>query len=165
MLRFMMSWLQKKTRSNKHSEAADNSISTFPKRRFYPFLTFIDTQQLIRSIDKDNFILIDVRESSDFNTAHIKSALNIALTDTCFDTHIVNFARLKNRDLIIYSDSRNCSQSYIASTKIQELFDIEGLQNVVFTYDSGISAMRLSDEYEQFLNFPIAISENAVSTV
>ena len=165
MLRFMLSWLQKKTRPKKHSETADNIISNFPKRRIYPFLTFIDTQELIRSLDQDDFILIDVRESSDFNTVHIKSAQNIALTDACFDSKIVNFARLKNRDLIIYSNSSNCSQSYIASTKIQELFDIEGIQNVVFTYDSGISDMRIADEHQQFLYFPAAISENSIAAV
>lgn len=120
---------------------ASSDSETFPKRKYYPQLNYIDTQAFALGINEKRFDVIDVRDDTSFQALHVKSANNIFVKSNTFEQEILEFSAKRNKPLVIYCNGISCSKSYVASTKIINLFLKKGIKKQVFTYDSGINAI------------------------
>lgn len=120
---------------------ASDKTEQFPKRKFYPQLSYIETQEFANGIRTNRYDVLDVRDSMSFNSLHVKVAANIILTSKTFDQEILDFSAKSKKPLAVYCNGISCSKSYIASAKIIELFKKHKIKKQVFTYDSGINAI------------------------
>lgn len=123
------------------SVIAVDKTDQFPKRKFYPQLNYIETQEFAEGIRNNRFDVIDVRDVMSFNSLHVKVATNIVLTSETFDDEILAFAAKSKKPLAVYCNGISCSKSYIGSSKIIEIFKKHKIEKQVFTYDSGINAI------------------------
>ncbi len=114
---------------------------TFPKRKFYPKLNYIDTQEFALGIKENRFDVIDVRDDTSFQALHVKSASNIFVKSKTFEQEVLAFVAQNNKPLAVYCNGISCSKSYVASTKMIDLFLKKNINKQVFTYDSGINAI------------------------
>jgi rhodanese-related sulfurtransferase len=118
-----------------------SASETFPKRKYYPQLNYIDTQEFAQGIKEKRFDVIDVRDKTSFQALHVKTASNIFVKSNTFEQDILEFSAKSNKPLVIYCNGISCSKSYVASTKILDLFLQKDMTKQVFTYDSGINAI------------------------
>ena len=133
------------------SSLENDSVHAFPKRRFYPFLNYIQTDELLNSLKNDKYILIDVREKTSYHESHIISAINFTLTDKSFEESCLDFIEQCDKDLIFYSNGIACSQSYIASSKIMDLLEKYDINKKIYTYDAGINELSYSFSHKRYL--------------
>ena len=120
--------------------ANDNS-EQFPKRKYYPQLNYIETQEFANGLKKHDYDVIDVRSETSFKALHVKSAANIYIKSKTFDQEILNFAKQSNNPFVVYCNGISCSKSYEASKKIINLLKKMHVKKRVLTYDSGINAI------------------------
>ncbi|MCW8932703.1 MAG: rhodanese-like domain-containing protein [Gammaproteobacteria bacterium] len=120
---------------------ADDKLEQFPKRVFYPQLDYIDTQELAIGLKENKFDVIDVRDATSFKALHVKSATNIFVKSESFEKEILDFVAKSNKPLVVYCNGISCSKSYIASSKMKEIFANNKITKTVRTYDSGINAI------------------------
>lgn len=107
------------------------SDSQFPYRSLYPKLNYISSQQLYNELGKSP--IIDIRSKLEFDTVHIKGALNIAFSDMDFLPNIEAIAKQKtNKQVIIYCNGKTCLKSYHAG----QLLNRHNINNRVF--DEGV---------------------------
>ena len=123
------------------SVSASDETEQFPKRKFYPQLNYIDTQELADGLQNNRYDVIDVRDNTSFEALHVKTATNIFVKSKTFDQEMLGFAAQSTRPLVIYCNGISCSKSYVASTKTIQLFAKQKIKRKVFTFDSGINAI------------------------
>ena len=120
---------------------ADGDLNQFPKRVFYPQLDYIDTQELAIGLQENKYDVIDVRDATSFKALHVKSATNIFVKSETFEKDVLDFVAQSNKPLVVYCNGISCSKSYVASTRMKELFTKKNINKTVRTYDSGINAI------------------------
>lgn len=120
---------------------ANNDLDQYPKRVFYPQLDYIDTQELAIGLKENKYDVIDVRDTTSFKALHVKSATNIFIKSETFEKEVLDFVAQSNKPLVVYCNGISCSKSYVASTKMKELFANNNINKIVRTYDSGINAI------------------------
>ncbi len=89
-------------------------------------ITIIKRDELKQKIDnKENFRLLDVRDTPDYQTEHIFGAVHILISDMSEDS----LSKLLNKDdlIITYSLDLDCPASGIAAEKLQKF----GYRNVL----------------------------------
>ncbi|WP_198264542.1 rhodanese-like domain-containing protein [sulfur-oxidizing endosymbiont of Gigantopelta aegis] len=126
-----------------NSYASDES-SQFPKRHFYPQLSYIDTNTFAAGVKDNNFAVIDVRDKTSFNALHVKGSTNIFVKSKDFEHQILQFIETHHKPIVAYCNGISCSKSYTASVKILQLFKANNIQQKILTYDSGINAIAYS---------------------
>jgi len=101
-----------------------------PKEETFKYHS-ISSEEVFREIENDesNFYIIDVRTLPEYNSGHIKKAINVSLDK--IDT-ISDYVPSKEDKVIVYCQSGNRSRQ--ASNKLIELgyqnvFDLGGIQD------------------------------------
>lgn len=94
--------------------AADTA---FPYRTRYPDAPVLDAAELFRRIEQVN--IIDVRSRYEFDTLHIKGAVNIPLSDKDFTDRVKALTQTNAKPMVFYCNGRTCHKSYDAVTLLQ----------------------------------------------
>ncbi|MDH5425672.1 MAG: rhodanese-like domain-containing protein [Gammaproteobacteria bacterium] len=106
--------------------------SEFPNRKIFPELDYITVYDLKKIYS--NVIIVDVRSPYEYQTIHIKNALNISRGKPNF---VENMRALRqqnvNKQIVLYCNGRTCEQSYLAGLKCKE----HHIENIL-VYDGGV---------------------------
>ena len=102
----------------------------YPYRMHYPDVLVMTTEELARRIDE--VLVVDVRSKFEFDTLHIKDAVNVPLT-TGFDEKILQLRAKHNKPFVFYCNGKTSHKSYDAV----QLADKARLDNL-YAYDAGI---------------------------
>lgn len=89
----------------------------------------ITSEEVFRLVDSTDVIIVDVRESYEYNNGHIKNAYNIPLNNL---DSIDDFKFSKNQKIIVYCQSGN--RSKMALEKLSDMgytnvYDMGGIQS------------------------------------
>lgn len=103
----------------------------FPIRALYPKAPVIELEDLHSK--RDAVVIIDVRSSYEYDTLHIKSAINLSLSDKNFINNLEDLRAKDKRPFVFYCNGHTCRKSYKATHKAQQA----GFDNV-FVFDAGI---------------------------
>ncbi|WP_419786941.1 rhodanese-like domain-containing protein [Pseudodesulfovibrio sp.] len=112
--------------------SAPASAEGFPLRAYYPEVTPITTDELIRIYDQA--LILDIRSRFEFGVAKINKAVLLPLTDEHFAAKL---ERLRAKDsttpMVFYCNGHTCAKSYQAAQLALSL----GFGHV-YVYDAGI---------------------------
>ncbi|MCG6887239.1 MAG: rhodanese-like domain-containing protein [Proteobacteria bacterium] len=108
------------------------AASEFPGRKIYLDTPYIELKQFEKEFDK--VVIVDVRSAYEYQTLHIKNAVNIPLRSKDFVAEM-RILREKNpkKKIITYCNGKTCMKSYKAAAKCRT----KGISNVV-AFDAGI---------------------------
>jgi rhodanese-related sulfurtransferase len=108
------------------------AASEFPGRKIYLDTPYIELNQFEKEFDK--VITVDVRSAYEYQTLHIKNAVNIPLRSKDFVDRMRNL-RKKNpaKKIVTYCNGKTCMKSYKATAKCRK----NNISNVV-AFDAGI---------------------------
>ncbi len=110
--------------------AADEATE-FQGRSLYPTVKWIELEQLAKM--RPNVIIVDARSNYEYDTLHIKEAINVPLGDKGFVDAVQKLRKESPHPIVFYCNGRTCMKSYQAALKAQDA----GIANV-FAYDAGI---------------------------
>jgi rhodanese-related sulfurtransferase len=102
-----------------------------PGRSRYPTVKWVELAQL--QAMRPNVIIVDARSQYEFDTLHIKDAVNIVLGAQGFVDAIKALRAESTHPIVFYCNGRTCMKSYQAALEAQN----GGVDNV-FAYDAGI---------------------------
>ena len=102
----------------------------FPYRVRYPDVTVISTENLAKRFNE--MVVIDVRSKYEFDTLHVKDAINIPIK-TGFGEKIVALREKYKKPFVFYCNGKTCHKSYDAVL----LADKARVDNL-YAYDAGI---------------------------
>jgi rhodanese-related sulfurtransferase len=69
--------------------------------------------------ESNNALFVDARHEFDYQTGHIRGAMNVALKK--FDTHVARLNKIsKDKLLIVYCDGAECNSSIELAVKLME---------------------------------------------
>lgn len=108
--------------------AADDD---FPGRKKYPKIPFIELADLTKQIN--DVVVVDARSTLEFETLHIKDALNIPVAKKSFEEEIAKIRAGTDKPIVFYCNGRTCMKSFHATEKAMDF----GIKNV-FSFDAGI---------------------------
>lgn len=103
----------------------------FPLRSRYPTVKLVDLAQL--QAMRPNVIIVDARSSYEFETLHIKGALNVDLGSPGFIEAIKALRAESPHPIVFYCNGHGCMRSYQATLEAQNA----GVSDVS-AYDAGI---------------------------
>lgn len=103
----------------------------FPLREKYRDIPIISHQELYRQLDST--VLVDVRSKYEFDTLHIKNAVNISISNAGFITRLMKIRERDPRPIVFYCNGITCAKSYKACDKAVKF----GIKDVS-TFDLGI---------------------------
>lgn len=109
---------------------ANAANEEYPYRVRYPDVSHLTTEELNKRFNE--VLIIDVRSKYEFDTLHIKDAVNVPLA-TNFGDKIVLLRQKFNKPFVFYCNGKTCYKSYDAvllATKAR-------LENL-YAYDAGI---------------------------
>ncbi len=82
----------------------------------------------------DDFIIVDVRSSFEFNVVHIAKAINISISKATFGAELEKVrGKTDAQKIAFYCNGHTCKKSYKATKKAKEL----GFENI-YAFDAGI---------------------------
>ncbi len=110
---------------------AAHAAEAFPHRAIYLAVPWIETEDLYQR--RDQFNIIDVRTSYEFETLHINGALNIPVEEYGFVDALKKVRQEDARPIAVYCNGHTCKKSYEAAQKA-----LEGGVEQVYAYDAGI---------------------------
>jgi len=110
--------------------AADKK-DEFPGRKKYPKIPFIELSDLTKQY-KD-VVVVDARSALEFETLHVKGAINIPVAKKTFEDSVVKLRESTNKPIVFYCNGRTCMKSFHATEKAMNV----GVKNV-FSFDAGI---------------------------
>ena len=102
----------------------------FPMRVRYPDVQVISTVDLAKQFNE--VLVVDVRSKYEFDTLHIKDAVNIPL-ETGFGEKVLKLRAKNNKTFVFYCNGKTCHKSYDAV-----LLAAKARLDNVFAYDAGI---------------------------
>lgn len=106
--------------------------SDFPNRKLYPTLSYVELAKFEKMYKK--VIIVDVRSKYEYDTLHIKKAINYSRAKSDF---VKNMEKLradnKDKTIVLYCNGRTCEQSYKAGKKCWD----HKIKNVI-VYDGGV---------------------------
>ncbi len=109
-----------------HADAND-----FPHRAFYPETPIISTDDLNAQLGQ--VTVVDVRSHYEYETLHIKNAVNIPLSDKKFEQTVAKLQSQKGQPVVFYCNGRTCKKSYEAARRA-----LRGKTGKALVYDAGI---------------------------
>lgn len=110
---------------------ADNA--EFPGRDRFPDIHFFEIDELNNRYGKIN--IVDVRSDLEFNTLHIKDAINIPLSSDDFVERMQNLLSETRLPLVTYCNGKTCMKSYKAARKAID----GGIPiNEITVFDAGV---------------------------
>ena len=102
----------------------------FPLRSRYPDVEVLSTEALNQRFNE--VLVIDVRSKYEFDTLHIKDAVNVPLS-TGFGEAMVKLRAQHNKPFVFYCNGKTCHKSYDAA-----LLAARARLNNLLAYDAGI---------------------------
>ena len=102
----------------------------FPMRVRYPDVQVISTVDLAKQFIE--VLVVDVRSKYEFDTLHIKDAVNIPL-ESGFGEKLVKLRAKNNKPFVFYCNGKTCHKSYDAV-----LLAEKARLDKIFAYDAGI---------------------------
>lgn len=109
---------------------ANAANEEYPYRVRYPDVSFMTTEELNKRFNE--VLIIDVRSKYEFDTLHIKDAVNVPLA-TNFGDKIVLLRQKFDKPFVFYCNGKTCHKSYDAVL----LAGKARLENL-YAYDAGI---------------------------
>ena len=103
----------------------------FPSRALYPHVPVMELEQLNAQFDQ--VVIVDVRSEYEYETLHVKDALNIPLANSDFAARIQELRDGTDEPIVFYCNGRTCRKSYKATQKAMRA-DIGN----VYAFDAGI---------------------------
>lgn len=103
----------------------------FPGRVKFPSTAIYQKSDLLKNFDK--VVIVDARSSLEFNTLHIKGALNISVSNGNFGKKIRALRKKTKKPIVFYCNGRTCFKSYKAA-RVAHRYGVKK----VFAYDAGI---------------------------
>lgn len=110
------------------SIAAD---AEYPHRPNYPDVQIYTVEKLAQ--DYNNVVIVDVRSRYEFDTLHIKGAVNIALNHDEFSAEIKKLSTEKNKPVVFYCNGKTCAKSYKGARQAARA----GAKNL-YAFDAGV---------------------------
>ncbi len=107
------------------------NTSEFPHRAFYPDAPVISTPDLRAQMG--GLTVVDVRSRYEYETLHIKSAINVPLSDKQFEQAVAKVQSQADRPMVFYCNGRTCKKSYEATRRA-----LRGKTGKAYVYDAGI---------------------------
>lgn len=111
-------------------QAAYAADEEFPLRSRYPDVEVLSTEALSQRFNE--VLVIDVRSKYEFDTLHIKDAVNVPLS-TGFGEAMVKLRAQHNKPFVFYCNGTTCHKSYDAA-----LLAARARLHDLFAYDAGI---------------------------
>jgi len=108
---------------------ANAANDEYPYRVRYPNVSVMTTEELGKRFGE--VLVIDVRSKYEFDTLHVKDAVNVPLT-TNFGEKMVQLRAKNNKPFVFYCNGKTCHKSYDAA-----LLAAKKLDNL-YAYDAGI---------------------------
>lgn len=111
--------------------AVGASKDPFPHRKKYKDVPVIELD--ILKATKDSYLIIDARSKYEFETLHIKGAVNIPLTSSSFGKDVSTVQKAQGKKIVFYCNGGTCKKSYKAVLKARK----HGIKDAI-AYDAGI---------------------------
>lgn len=111
-------------------QAAHAADEEFPLRSRYPDVEVLSTEALNQRFS--DVLVIDVRSKYEFETLHIKDAVNVPLT-TGFGEAMLKLRAQHNKPFVFYCNGKTCHKSYDAA-----LLAAKARLDQLYAYDAGI---------------------------
>lgn len=102
----------------------------FPHREKYKDVPVISTEALLEKLPTVN--VVDVRSTYEFETLHIKGAINIPLSKPTFANEVAKLIKSNSKPVIFYCNGGTCKKSYKAVKEAMK----GGIRGTA--YDAGI---------------------------
>lgn len=109
---------------------ASTPSQEYPYRVRYPDVTIITTVDLAKRLNE--VVVIDVRSKYEFETLHIKGAVNIPLK-TNFGDKIAALRKDNNKPFVFYCNGKTCQKSYEAVLRADK-----ARLDRLYAFDAGI---------------------------
>lgn len=109
---------------------ANAANEEYPYRMRYPDVLIMTTEELAKRINE--VLVIDVRSKYEFDTLHVKDAVNVPLT-TGFGEKMVQLRAKNNKPFVFYCNGKTCHKSYDAA-----LLATKARLDNLYAYDAGI---------------------------
>lgn len=110
--------------------AIEKSTTEFPYRSQYD-IQILETQDLAARLNA--VLVVDVRSKYEYDTLHVKGAINVSLDSKDFITDIRKLREGDARPIVFYCNGKTCRKSYDAAARAGQA----GILNV-YAYDAGI---------------------------
>jgi len=123
-------WLLLLSLSGLVQPLASAASDEFPMRARYPDVLIMSTQDLAKQFNE--VLVIDVRSKYEFETLHVKDALNVPL-ESGFGEKLVKLREKNNKPFVFYCNGKTCHKSYDAV-----LLAAKARLDKVYAYDAGI---------------------------
>lgn len=103
----------------------------FPGRPNYPDVKTMELADLGKKYD--NVVIVDARSLYEFETLHIKGAVNIPISSSDFAKQVRDISQLTKKPLVFYCNGHTCMKSYKAAraAKLAGVVDC-------YAYDAGV---------------------------
>jgi len=103
----------------------------FPGRAEYPEIPLYQKADLLKDLNK--VVVVDARSALEFETIHVKGAINIPIASKKFPEMIKALRKKTSKPIVFYCNGRTCYKSYKAAKTALKA----GVKNV-FAYDAGV---------------------------
>jgi rhodanese-related sulfurtransferase len=110
---------------------AASDATEFPHRAFFPDTPVMSTADLRAQLG--SVTVIDVRSHYEYETLHIKNAVNVPLSDKLFEESVAKLQARSERPMVFYCNGRTCKKSYDATRRA-----LRAKIGAVYVYDAGI---------------------------
>jgi rhodanese-related sulfurtransferase len=104
---------------------------TFPGRVKYPDLPYMELSDLYSKLN--DVVVVDARSILEFDTLHIKNAINIPVAGKTFEQQVMELRQKTPKPIVFYCNGRTCMKSFHATKKA-----IAAGVKDVYAYDAGI---------------------------
>jgi len=105
----------------------------FPHREKFKDVPVIESQELMNKLSSVN--VVDVRSKYEYQTLHIKGAVNIPLSKLDFAAEVARLIRTNSKPVVFYCNGGTCKKSYKAVKAA-----LKGGVRGTTAYDAGIYA-------------------------
>lgn len=103
----------------------------FPGRPQYPDIAVVELKDMQKNFD--NVVVIDVRSEYEFETLHVKGAINVPVASTGFEKNVRNIRNTSKKQIVFYCNGHTCMKSYKAARKAK----LAAIDNCA-AFDAGI---------------------------
>lgn len=104
----------------------------FPERDKFPNVKYIELQQLYEK--KDNVLIVDTRSKYEYNTLHIRNAVNVPVSALDFSSKIRDLYNQHKKTIVFYCNGHSCVKSYNAVLKAKMYAKVDD----TVAFDAGI---------------------------
>ena len=103
----------------------------FPGRALYREVPVIEVDELYKKLG--DVVVVDVRSNYEYETLHIKGAVNLPLADMRFAKEVKRLRADSKKPIVLYCNGRTCLKSYKAARKAMQA----GVKDI-YAFDAGI---------------------------